>query len=135
MPAMIGAACLKAAWNWSRWPGLTSSVATSRIIRLSFSPAEKRQICGAFALTATLCPMAFRRYHRSRKSRRKWMSNVRAVAGRNSSASRYSEAEWQTRLDVAASYRLVLHFGLSELIYNHITARIPGSDHEYLINP
>jgi ribulose-5-phosphate 4-epimerase/fuculose-1-phosphate aldolase len=64
------------------------------------------------------------------------MSELRAVGlGRNSSASRYSEAEWQTRLDVAAAYRLVQHFGMSELIYNHITARIPGSDHEYLINP
>lgn len=63
------------------------------------------------------------------------MSNVRVVAGRNSSASRYSEAEWQTRLDVAAAYRLVHHYGMAELIYNHITARIPGSDHEYLINP
>jgi ribulose-5-phosphate 4-epimerase/fuculose-1-phosphate aldolase len=47
----------------------------------------------------------------------------------------WSAAEWQTRIEVAACYRLVLHFGMTDLIYNHITARVPGSDHQYLINP
>lgn len=45
-----------------------------------------------------------------------------------------SEAEWQTRLDLAACYRLVDRFGMSDLIYNHITARIPGTKDELLIN-
>ncbi len=39
--------------------------------------------------------------------------------------------EWQTRLELAACYRLVDHFGMTDLIYNHITARIPGT--EYLL--
>lgn len=53
----------------------------------------------------------------------------------NSGAARFSEVEWKTRLDLAACYRLVHRFGMTDLIYNHITARIPEVDHEYLINP
>ena len=45
-----------------------------------------------------------------------------------------SEAEWQTRVDLAACYRLMPLFGMSDLVYNHITARIPGGEH-LLINP
>ena len=44
-------------------------------------------------------------------------------------------AEWQTRVDLAACYRLVAHFGWSDLVFTHISARIPGSDAEFLINP
>lgn len=46
-----------------------------------------------------------------------------------------SEAEWQTRVELAACYRLVAHYRMTDLIYNHITARVPGSDREFLINP
>jgi ribulose-5-phosphate 4-epimerase/fuculose-1-phosphate aldolase len=46
-----------------------------------------------------------------------------------------SEAEWQTRVDLAACYRLMPLFGMSDLIYNHITARIPGAEGHLLINP
>lgn len=48
---------------------------------------------------------------------------------------RWSEAEWQVRIDLAACYRLVQHFGMTDLVYNHITARVPGTAHNYLINP
>src|ERR1700751_911398 len=44
-----------------------------------------------------------------------------------------SAQEWQTRLDLAACYRLVDADGMTDLIYNHITARIPGTEH-LLIN-
>jgi len=47
----------------------------------------------------------------------------------------YSDQERQTRIDLAACYRLMPLFGMSDLIYNHITARIPGTDDEILINP
>jgi ribulose-5-phosphate 4-epimerase/fuculose-1-phosphate aldolase len=49
-----------------------------------------------------------------------------------------SEAEWKLRLELAACYRLVDWLGWSELIYNHITLRIPsapGERAQYLINP
>jgi len=48
---------------------------------------------------------------------------------------RVSDAEWQTRVDLAAAYRLMPLFGMSDLVYNHITARVPGSDDRILINP
>src|SRR5213595_1442309 len=46
-----------------------------------------------------------------------------------------SEAEWQTRVDLAAAYRLVAMFKWDDLVFTHITARVPGSDNEFLINP
>jgi ribulose-5-phosphate 4-epimerase/fuculose-1-phosphate aldolase len=45
-----------------------------------------------------------------------------------------SAEEWQTRVDLAACYRLVDKYGMTDLIYNHITARIPGSPDHLLIN-
>jgi ribulose-5-phosphate 4-epimerase/fuculose-1-phosphate aldolase len=49
--------------------------------------------------------------------------------------SQVSEEEWTTRVDLAACYRLMPLFGLSDLVYNHITARIPGDQTRLLINP
>ena len=46
-----------------------------------------------------------------------------------------SPQEWQTRVDLAACYRLMAVYGMTDLIYNHISARIPGSEEHYLINP
>lgn len=40
-----------------------------------------------------------------------------------------SQEEWQARVDLAACYRLVDHFGMTDLTYNHITYRIPGTNH------
>ena len=46
-----------------------------------------------------------------------------------------SAEEWRTRIDLAACYRLMAVYGMTDLIYNHISARIPGRDEHYLINP
>src|SRR5438132_7678917 len=46
---------------------------------------------------------------------------------------RVSAAEWEARVDCACGYRLVRHFGMDDLIYNHISARIPGTE-EFLLN-
>jgi ribulose-5-phosphate 4-epimerase/fuculose-1-phosphate aldolase len=46
-----------------------------------------------------------------------------------------SEEEWQARLDLAAAYRLVAFFGWDDLVFTHISARVPGPDHHFLINP
>lgn len=43
--------------------------------------------------------------------------------------------EWQARLDLAAAYRLVAVFGWDDLIFTHISARVPGPEHHFLINP
>ena len=48
---------------------------------------------------------------------------------------RVADAEWQVRVDLAACYRLVAHFRMTDLIYTHISARVPGPDHHFLINP
>lgn len=48
---------------------------------------------------------------------------------------RVSPEEWQTRVDLAACYRLVARFGWSDLVFTHITARVPGVTDEFLINP
>jgi ribulose-5-phosphate 4-epimerase/fuculose-1-phosphate aldolase len=46
-----------------------------------------------------------------------------------------SQEEWQTRVDLAACYRLMAEFGMVEMIANHISARVPGMRNEFLINP
>ena len=46
-----------------------------------------------------------------------------------------SEAEWLTRVDLAAAYRLVAHYGWDDLIFTHLSARVPGTEHHFLINP
>jgi len=48
--------------------------------------------------------------------------------------SHVSPEEWQARVDLAACYRLMDSFGMTDLIYNHITARVPGGEHHLLIN-
>ena len=44
-------------------------------------------------------------------------------------------SEWQRRVDLAACYRLVAMFGWDDLIFTHISARVPGPEHHFLINP
>ena len=46
-----------------------------------------------------------------------------------------SAEEWQLRVDLAACYRLTAVYGWTDLIFTHITARIPGPEHHFLINP
>ena len=45
-----------------------------------------------------------------------------------------SAEEWATRVDLAACYRLIAHFGWDDLVFTHISARVPGT-HDFLINP
>jgi ribulose-5-phosphate 4-epimerase/fuculose-1-phosphate aldolase len=49
--------------------------------------------------------------------------------------SRVTPEEWQTRVDLAACYRLIAHYGWSDLVFTHITAKIPGAENQFLINP
>jgi ribulose-5-phosphate 4-epimerase/fuculose-1-phosphate aldolase len=46
-----------------------------------------------------------------------------------------TEAEWQARVDLAAAYRLVALHGWDDLIFTHISARVPGPEHHFLLNP
>src|SRR5881394_3036173 len=49
--------------------------------------------------------------------------------------SKVSDVEWKTRVDLAACYRLVAHYHWDDLIFTHISARVPGPEHHFLINP
>src|SRR5215468_5253716 len=46
-----------------------------------------------------------------------------------------SPEEWAARVDLACAYRLVAHHGWTWMIYNHISARVPGHEHQFLLNP
>lgn len=46
-----------------------------------------------------------------------------------------SEAEWKVRVDLAAFYRITAIYGYDDFLYTHITARVPGPEHHFLINP
>ena len=43
--------------------------------------------------------------------------------------------ELDMRVDLAACYRLIAHFGMDDLVYSHITARVPSEDNQYLLHP
>jgi ribulose-5-phosphate 4-epimerase/fuculose-1-phosphate aldolase len=49
--------------------------------------------------------------------------------------SRFSPEEWDARVRLAAAYRIFAHLGWEELIYNHISLRVPGPEQHFLINP
>jgi ribulose-5-phosphate 4-epimerase/fuculose-1-phosphate aldolase len=46
-----------------------------------------------------------------------------------------SEEEWALRVDLAAAFRLVALYGWDDLIFTHLSARVPGPEHHFLINP
>lgn len=46
-----------------------------------------------------------------------------------------SDAEWRQRVDLAACYRLIAMYGWDDLVFTHVSARVPGPDHHFLINP
>src|SRR5215467_5608071 len=49
--------------------------------------------------------------------------------------SQVSDLEWQQRVDLAACYRLVAMYKWDDLVFTHISARVPGPEHHFLINP
>jgi ribulose-5-phosphate 4-epimerase/fuculose-1-phosphate aldolase len=46
-----------------------------------------------------------------------------------------SDAEWEQRVNLAACYRLVANYHWDDLVFSHISARVPGPEHHFLINP
>lgn len=45
------------------------------------------------------------------------------------------KAEWEVRKDLAAAYRLIALYGWDDLVFTHLSARVPGPEHHFLINP
>jgi ribulose-5-phosphate 4-epimerase/fuculose-1-phosphate aldolase len=58
-----------------------------------------------------------------------------SIAGPGSLKGRVSEGEWRARADLAALYRLVSLYCWDDMIFTHISARVPGPEHHFLINP
>ena len=52
----------------------------------------------------------------------------------NSIRATMSDAEWETRCDLAALYRLLHHYKMTDMIYTHLSARVPGEPDTFLIN-
>jgi len=59
----------------------------------------------------------------------------RKAVSASKAPSRMSDAEREARVNLAACYRLVAHYGWSDLIYTHISLRVPGTEDHYLLNP
>jgi ribulose-5-phosphate 4-epimerase/fuculose-1-phosphate aldolase len=48
---------------------------------------------------------------------------------------KFDAQEWEVRCDLAAAYRLVAHYGMDDLVFTHLSARLPGKEHRFLLNP
>jgi ribulose-5-phosphate 4-epimerase/fuculose-1-phosphate aldolase len=62
-------------------------------------------------------------------------SRLQPVPGTGNPQAGRSDEEWRLRRELAACYRLIAHFRMTDLIFTHISLRIPGPDHHFLINP
>src|SRR5215831_13057141 len=60
---------------------------------------------------------------------------MRAAKESNAVHARVSEAEWEQRVNLAACYRLAALYHWDDLIFTHISARVPGPEHHFLLNP
>ena len=46
-----------------------------------------------------------------------------------------SPEEWELRKNLAAAYRVFAHYGWDDLVFTHLSARVPGPEHHFLLNP
>jgi ribulose-5-phosphate 4-epimerase/fuculose-1-phosphate aldolase len=63
------------------------------------------------------------------------MGQVTPIERSRSMRDQVSAEEWDLRVTLAACYRIMARYGMTDMIYNHITVRVPGPDHHFLINP
>jgi ribulose-5-phosphate 4-epimerase/fuculose-1-phosphate aldolase len=63
------------------------------------------------------------------------MNEIPKIDTANARPANIDAAEWETRVDLAACYRLVDLYGMTDLHLNHISARVPGNEEHFLINP
>src|SRR3954469_8977785 len=63
------------------------------------------------------------------------ITTMRRIHMSTSVRSKVNDAEWEQRVDLAACYRLVALYHWDDLIFTHISARVPGPEHHFLINP
>ena len=77
------------------------------------------------------CQHEPRRQHQPRNGRQRPLESVEIP----SLEGKVSDEEWAIRVDLAAAYRMVAHYGWDDLIFTHLSARIPGPEHHFLLNP
>ena len=58
-----------------------------------------------------------------------------AIESTGNVKSQVTEAEWLVSQDLAAAYRLVAHYGWDDMVFTHLSARVPGPDDHFLLNP
>ena len=58
-----------------------------------------------------------------------------AILELNEIKNRVSPEEWAIRQDLAAAYRLIAHYGWDDMVFTHLSARAPGLDDHFLLNP
>jgi hypothetical protein len=58
-----------------------------------------------------------------------------AVVENLDARSQVSTDEWAIRQDLAAAYRLIAHYGWDDMVFTHLSARVPGPDDHFLLNP
>lgn len=75
------------------------------------------------------------RFHAAAMLKRSKGGNPIMTSAASSVRANVSEEEWDQRVNLAACYRLVASYGWDDLIFTHISARVPGPDHHFLINP
>ena len=63
------------------------------------------------------------------------MTITQLKKGKQAVRDQVSAEEWETRVNLAACYRLMHEYGMTEMIANHISARVPGTHDQFLINP
>jgi ribulose-5-phosphate 4-epimerase/fuculose-1-phosphate aldolase len=63
------------------------------------------------------------------------VTTITKPAERTTGPAAFSPEEWKQRVELAACYRIFDHLGWIEMIFNHITMRVPGPEHHFLINP
>jgi ribulose-5-phosphate 4-epimerase/fuculose-1-phosphate aldolase len=62
-------------------------------------------------------------------------SRLQTVTAERGPVTARSDEEWRLRRELAACYRLIAHFRMTDLIFTHISLRVPGPEHHFLINP
>src|SRR5687767_11818594 len=103
------------------------------ILTLAVSTPLPSALTRTLTLKSTTRLMATRTFMGGGNYNTRPMNDLSQVRTR-SMRDRVSNEEWLARVDLAACYRLVHHFGMDDLVYNHISARVPGEEGHFLIN-
>src|SRR3981081_1958779 len=90
-------------------------------------------LCGLSDAPMIATERGWRAFCSMGKGKKKARSDLPHLAS-GSLRERVSRDEWDTRVNLAACYRLVHHYGMDDLVYNHISARVPGEEGHFLIN-